>query len=55
MGMTENTRIPSLVITTQYPVNLWPLLQGQTKVATLESAYCSLIIGPRGYGYEANL
>ena len=25
------------------------------KVATLTSAYNSLIIGPRGYGYEANL
>ena len=25
------------------------------KVATLKSAYNSLIIGPRGYGYEANL
>ena len=33
----------------------WTLLQGQTKVATLKSAYTSLIIGPRGYGYKANL
>ena len=55
MRMTENTRIYCLVVTTQYPVTLWPLLQGQTKVATLKSAYTSLIIGLRGYGYEANL
>ena len=26
--------------------DLWPLLQGQTRVAKLKSAYNSLIIGP---------
>ena len=38
-------------------VSWWPRarFQGQTKVATLKSVYISLIIGPRGYGYEANL
>ena len=28
--------------------DLGPLLQGQTKIAKLKSAYNSLIIGPRG-------
>ena len=28
--------------------NLEPLLQGQTRIAKLKSAYNSLIIGPRG-------
>ena len=28
-----------------------PLLQGQTRIATLKSAYNSLIIGPRGLGW----
>ena len=27
-----------------------PLLQGQTRIAKLKSAYNSLIIGPRGLG-----
>ena len=30
--------------------NLGPLLQGQTGIAKLKSAYNSLIIGPRGLG-----
>ena len=30
---------------------LGPLLQGQTRIAKLESAYNSLIIGPRGLGW----
>ena len=30
--------------------DLGPLLQGQTGIATLKSAYNSLIIGPRGFG-----
>ena len=55
MCMTENTRIYCRVVTTQYFVNLGPLIQGQTKVATLKSAYNSLIIGHRDYGYEAKL
>ena len=55
MVMTENTRIYSLVITTYCLDNLGPLLQGQMKVATLKNAYNSLIIGPKHYGYEANL
>ena len=29
---------------------LGPLLQGQTRIAKLKSAYNSLIIGPRGFG-----
>ena len=28
-----------------------PLLQGQTRIAKLKSAYKSLIIGPRGLGW----
>ena len=32
-----------------------PLLQGQTKIVKLESAYKLLIIGPRGLQCEANL
>ena len=28
-----------------------PLLQGQTRIAKLKSAYNSLIIGPRGFGW----
>ena len=30
---------------------LGPLLQGQTRIAKLKSAYNSLIIGPRGLGW----
>ena len=29
-------------------IDLGPLLQGQTRIAKLKSAYTSLIIGPRG-------
>ena len=29
----------------------WPLLQGQTKIAKLKSAYNLLIIGSRGLGW----
>ena len=32
-----------------------PLLQGQTRIAKLQSAYNSLIIGPRGLGWQSNL
>ena len=32
-------------------VDLGPLLQGQTRIAKLKSAYNSLIIGPRGLGW----
>ena len=35
--------------------DLGPLVQGQTVVAKLKSAHISLIIGPRGLGYENNL
>ena len=35
--------------------DLGPLLQGQTKIAKLKSAYNSLIIGPRGLGCQINL
>ena len=31
--------------------DLGPLLQGQTRVAKLKSAYSSLIIGPRDLGW----
>ena len=31
--------------------NLGPLLQGQTRIAKLKSAYNWLIIGPRGLGW----
>ena len=31
--------------------HLGPLLQGQTRIAKLKSAYNSLIIGPRGLGW----
>ena len=31
--------------------DLGPLLQGQTRIAKDESAYNSLIIGPRGLGW----
>ena len=35
--------------------NLGTLLQGQTSIAKLKSAYISLIIGPRGLQCETNL
>ena len=35
--------------------DLGPLLQGQSRIAKLKSAYNSLIIGPRGLGWETNL
>ena len=31
--------------------DLGPLLQGQTRIAKLKSAYYSLIFGPRGGGW----
>ena len=31
--------------------DLRPLVQGQTRIAKVESAYNSLIIGPRGLGW----
>ena len=31
--------------------DLGPLLQGQTRIAKLKSAYNSLIIGPRSFGW----
>ena len=34
---------------------LGPLLQGQTRLAKLKSAYNLLIIGPRGLRCETNL
>ena len=34
---------------------LGPLLQGQTSIAKLKSAYNLLIIGPRGLQYQNNL
>ena len=35
--------------------DLGPLLQGQTRIAKLKSAYDSLIVGPRGLGWSTNL
>ena len=35
--------------------DLGPLLQGQTRIAKLKSAYNSLIIGPTGLQCEDNL
>ena len=35
--------------------DLGALLQGQTRIARLKSAYNSLIIGPRGLQCETNL
>ena len=35
--------------------DLGPLLQGETRIAKLKSAYNSLIIGPRGLGWQTNL
>ena len=35
--------------------DLGPLLQGQTRIAKVKSAYNSLSIGPRGLGCETNL
>ena len=35
--------------------DLGPLLQGQTRIAKVKSAYNSLVIGPRGLGCETNL
>ena len=35
--------------------DLGPLLQGQTRIATLQSVCNSLTIGPRGLGCETNL
>ena len=35
--------------------HLGPLLQGQTRICKLKSAYISLIIGPRGFQCETNL
>ena len=35
--------------------DLAPLLQGQTRIAKLKSAYNSLIIGPRGLQCETSL
>ena len=32
-------------------LELGPLVQGQTSIAKLKSAYNSLIIGPRGLGW----
>ena len=36
-------------------LDLGALLQGQTKIAKLQSAYNLLIIGPRGLQCETNL
>ena len=35
--------------------DLGPPLQGQTRIGKLKSAYNSLIIGPRGLGWQTKL
>ena len=35
--------------------DLGPCLQGQMRIDKLKSAYNSLIIGPRGLGWQTNL
>ena len=35
--------------------DLRPLLQGETRIAKLKSAYNSLIIGPTGLGWYTNI
>ena len=35
--------------------DLGPLVQGQTRIAKLKSAYNSLIIGPRALGWYTNI
>ena len=35
--------------------DLGPLVQGQTRTAKLRSAYNSLIIGPRGLGWQTSI
>ena len=35
--------------------DLGPLLQGQTRIAKLKSAYNSLIIGPKGLRWQTNM
>ena len=35
-------------------ISPWPLLQGQTRIAKVKSAYNSLIIDPRSLQYETN-
>ena len=35
--------------------DLGPLLQGQTSIAKVKSAYNSLIISPRGLGWYTNI
>ena len=35
--------------------DLGQLLQGQTRITKVKSAYNSLIIGPRGLGWQTNL
>ena len=34
-----------------FRLDLGPLLQGETRIATVKSAYNSLIIGPRDLGW----
>ena len=36
-------------------LDLGPLLQGQTRIAKLKSAYSLFVIGPRGLGWQTNL
>ena len=35
--------------------DLGPLLQGQTRIGKLKSAYNSLVIGPRGLGWKTDI
>ena len=35
--------------------DIGPLIQGQMRIAKLKSAFKSLIIGPRGLGWQTNI
>ena len=49
--VNQPTRNHGLGIFWYGQIYLGPLLQGQTKIAKLKSAYNSLIVGPRGLGW----
>ena len=49
--VNEHVGIHGLGIFGVVGFDLWPLLQGQTSIAKLRSAYSLLIIDPRGLGW----
>ena len=54
LGYTDLQEIMSWESFGAVGFDLWPLLQGQTRIAKLKSAYNSLIIDPRRLQYETN-